>query len=98
LSKSKVMSAIIWEQLLVSGSAALAGFGVGILTSRLFVPTLQLMYPVSEQIPPFRASANLSDIVILLSTVGAMLVVGLFVLAMTIRRLKIDQILKLGED
>jgi len=98
LSKSKVMSAIIWEQLLVSGSAAAAGFGVGVLTSNLFVPTLQLMYPVSEQIPPFRASANWSDLILLLSTVGVMLIVGLFILTMIIRRLKVDQILKLGED
>jgi len=98
LKRSKVISALIWEQLLVSGSAAAAGLGVGILTSRLFVPTLQQIYPVSEQIPPFRASANISDLVILLGTIGTMLGVGLIILAVIIRQLKVDQILKLGED
>jgi len=98
LSRLGLVTTLMWEQLLVSGTAIGAGFGVGILTSRLFVPTLQLIYSVSEQVPPFLTTAVRSDYTTLLVAFGGMLVAGLTVLIVMIRRLKTDQVLKLGED
>jgi putative ABC transport system permease protein len=93
-----LITTMMWEQLLISGSAIAAGFGVGILASRLFVPTLQLIYSASEQIPPFITTFNRSDYAVLLITFGSMMIAGLTILTMMIRRLKPDQVLKLGED
>jgi len=98
LSRAGLIITLMWEQLLVSGTAVAAGFGVGILTSKLFAPTLQLMYSASEQIPPFLITAARSDYAVLLSAFGGMLIVGLTVLTIMIRKLKPDQVLKLGED
>jgi putative ABC transport system permease protein len=98
LSRLGLIASLVWEQLLVSGSAIIAGFGVGIIASRLFVPTLQFIYSASEQVPPFLTTASRSDYITLLSAFGVMLAAGLIILTVMIRRFKIDQILKLGED
>ena len=98
LSRLGLVTTLLWEQLFVSGSAVIAGFGAGILTSRLFVPTFQLLYSASEQVPPFLTTSTRSDYMILISAFGGMLIAGLTVLTAMIRRLKPDQVLKLGED
>ena len=98
LSGTGLVTTLIWEQLLVSGSAIAAGFGIGVLASRIFVPALQLIYLTSEQIPPFITRVNTSDYTVLLSAFCLMLITGLIILIAMIRRLKPDQALKLGED
>ena len=98
LSRPGLIVTLIWEQMLVSGSAIVAGVGAGVITGQLFVPTLQLMYSVSEQVPPFVVTINRSDFVMLFSTLGGMLIIGLSVLFIIIRQLKVDQVIKLGED
>ena len=98
LSRSKLIASLIWEQMLVSGSAILAGVGAGVLTGYLFVPTLQFMYSASEQVPPFVVNVNQSDFAMLFSTLAGMLIIGLAVLFIIIRQLKVDQVIKLGED
>jgi len=98
LSRIGVIITLMWEQLLISGSAIAAGFGVGVLASILYVPTLQLIYSASEQVPPFSITVNSSDYAALLLAFSGMLISGLSVLVVMIRRLKPDQVLKLGED
>jgi putative ABC transport system permease protein len=98
LSRMGLVVTLIWEQLLVSGSAIATGFGVGILTSRLFVPPLQFIYAASEQVPPFLITASWSDYTALLFAFGGMLIAGLATLIIMIHRLKLVQVLKLGED
>ncbi|MCL2820028.1 MAG: hypothetical protein FWD38_04260 [Oscillospiraceae bacterium] len=98
LSRTGLILTLIWEQLLVSGCAIAAGFGIGVLTSRLFAPALQLIYLSSEQIPPFLTVVNKSDYIVMISAFAGMLIAGLAILIIMIRRLKPDQVLKLGED
>ncbi|MCL2056830.1 MAG: ABC transporter permease [Oscillospiraceae bacterium] len=98
LSRAGLISTLAWEQLLVSGGAVAAGIAAGGLAGRLFVPTLQLMYTVAEQVPPFLTTANSSDYAALSFALAGMLISGLAVLAVTVRSMKVDQVLKLGED
>jgi putative ABC transport system permease protein len=98
LSRPGLIATLIWEQMLVSGSAIVAGVGAGVLTGYLFVPTLQHMYSASEQVPPFVVTIQQSDLTMLFLTLGGMLAIGLTVLFVIVRKLKVDQVIKLGED
>jgi putative ABC transport system permease protein len=98
LTQRNVLEIIIWEQLLISGIAIVAGICIGGITSDYFVPLLQLVYSKAEQVPPFRVVAFREDYLRIYAVVGAMLCVGIFILRTFIGHLKIDQALKLGED
>lgn len=98
LSKRQLIGMILWEQLLISGVAIVAGILIGSLAANLFVPLLQMIYTPAEQVPPFKVVAYLSDYVRLFIVLLIMLVAGSAVLARIISRIKMDQALKLGED
>ena len=98
LTRGGLISALMWEQVFVSGSAIAAGFGIGILANRLYVPILQMIYTPAELMPPFLITASFADYTTLLAAFGAMLIVGMSILIVMIKRLKPDQVLKLGED
>ena len=98
LSKRQLIGMILWEQLLISGVAILAGILIGSLAANLFVPLLQMIYTPAEQVPPFKVVAYFSDYLRLFVVLLIMLVAGSAVLARIISRIKMDQALKLGED
>ncbi len=86
------------EQLLTSG----AGFGIGLLSgaaaSALFVPLFQLSFDPGRVVPPFQVMIDGQDTTRLLLFIVAMLVLALAALAASLRRIKLHQALKLGED
>ncbi|TLS52317.1 FtsX-like permease family protein [Paenibacillus antri] len=86
------------EQLLTSG----AGFAIGLLSgataSYLFVPLFQLSFDPGRVVPPFQVMIEAQDTTRLLLFIAAMLVVALIALAASLRRVKLHQALKLGED
>ncbi len=98
LSKRSLIGMILWEQVLISGVAILAGLLIGTLASYLFVPLLQVVYSASEQVPPFRVIVYSGDYLRIFVILGLMLVVGSAVLGYIISKVKMDQALKLGED
>lgn len=98
LSVKKLMGLLAWEQLLISGTAILLGVLIGGLTSDLFVPLLQMVYSVADQVPPFRVTASRQDYIKIYTVVATMLVVGIGILSAIISKIKIHQAIKLGED
>jgi len=98
MSLGKVLSMLVFEQILISGMASLVGIIVGGVTSNLFVPLLQLIYSSAQQVPPFRVIALAEDYQKVYAFLGSMLFTGLFVLGLLISRININQALKLGED
>jgi putative ABC transport system permease protein len=98
LSLSKVVGMIACEQVLVSGAAVAIGFFIGNLTSRLFIPLLQVASSAADQVPPFRIVSQAEDYYKIYAVVAAMLVIGFITLWRIIARIRIDQALKLGED
>ncbi len=98
LSKRSLIGMIIWEQVLISGVAILAGILIGTLASNLFVPLLQVVYSAAEQVPPFKIVAYAGDYFRIFAILGVMLVAGSVVLGYIISKIKMDQALKLGED
>jgi len=98
LSIRKIMGLLAWEQLLISGTAILIGIIVGGLTSELFVPLLQIVYSVAEQVPPFKVVASRQDYIKIYAVVAFMLSIGIGILSMIISKIKIYQAIKLGEE
>ncbi|MBC8061201.1 MAG: FtsX-like permease family protein [Clostridiaceae bacterium] len=89
---------IMWEQLLTSGIAMLLGVIIGFVTSNVFVPFFQLTFSGNSQVPPFRVISYASDMVKVYSFIGFTVVLGLGVLIYMLSKIKISNVIKLGED
>ena len=98
LTKANVWTMLIWEQVLLSLAAILAGILIGSLASQLYVPMLEMVYSAAEQVPPFRVVASRADYLRIYALVVVMLGTGFAVLGGLISRIKITQAIKLGED
>ncbi len=98
MSRAGLLSMIILEQSVMTGSAVLAGLGSGWLACRLFLPALELVFRGADQAPPFRIVALGSDTLKILAIVLAVLALALVTLRWFLRRLGIGSALKLGEE
>ncbi|MGI6570974.1 MAG: FtsX-like permease family protein [Caldicoprobacterales bacterium] len=98
LSRGKIIGMLTWEQILISGLSIITGIVIGLLSSKLFVPLLQIANNAAEQVPPFHVVTNPADFARIYAMVFFMLAAGLTVLGMLISRIKIAQVIKLGED
>ena len=98
LSLSKVIGILAVEQILLSGTAIVAGILIGGLTGNLYIPLLQMVYSSSEQVPPFKIIAEAQDYIKIYAVIGLMLLIGFITLWRLISKIKIVQAVKLGED
>ena len=98
MSMREVISMLLNEQLFISGSAIAVGALVGNLTSKLYMPLIQLAYAASDNALPLEVVNLASDNIRLFAIVGAVMLICMIVLGVMISRLKIAQALKLGED
>lgn len=98
ISLRELLSMIIVEQTLISGTSIIMGIIVGGLASDLFIPLLQIVYSSSDQVPPFKVAAFRGDYYKLYLMIILMLVVCFIVLGRLISKININQALKLGED
>lgn len=98
LTLPKIIRMLVWEQVLITGTAIIAGIFIGNITGQIFVPLLQMVYSAEEQVPPFRIISSSGDYLRLYIIFGLMLVVAMLVLWRIINKVNISQALKLGED
>ena len=98
MSFREIISMIIYEQVLVSGVSIFLSIIIGGVASDIFVPLFQVLYNVTDQVPPFRVVSQRSDYIKLYIIVLVMLVVGFIVIARLIKKININKALKLGED
>ena len=98
MSMREIVTMLINEHIFISGAAIATGALVGYLTARLYMPLIQIAYSSSENALPLEVVSYASDNIRLGIVVGLIVLVCLAVLAVLIRRLKIAQALKLGED
>lgn len=94
----EIIAMIIYEQILVSGVAIFAAIFIGGITSDLFVPLFQSIFDASQSVPAFAVIPMRSDYLKLYVIIGVMLITAFIVLGRLIRKIKISQALKLGED
>lgn len=98
LSKRKVIGILAVEQVLISGISIVIGIVTGLLTSKLFVPMLQIASDAADQVPPFHVVTDSTDFQRISVMVFIMLAVCISVLGFLISKIKIAQVIKLGED
>lgn len=98
LTKRNVFTMILLEQILITGTAILAGLLIGEITSRLFVPFIQILSNAEQQVPPFRVVSQTKDLVKLLIAIGFALFIGQATVRAFLSKLKVAEAVKLGEE
>ncbi|WP_027091031.1 ABC transporter permease [Cohnella thermotolerans] len=98
LSRKQLTGMLLLEQIFTAGLSIGLGIGIGKLTSVLFLPFLQTTDNAANQVPPFRVVFDNADTVKLYIVVGVMMAIGVALLVSHIRRLKVHQAVKLGEE
>ncbi len=98
LEKKKVSRMLVWEHMLISGTAIVIGIIIGRLSALLFVPLIQLVYASAEQVPPFRIVIEAKDFVQIYTIGAVMIVAGIALFRLIVSRINVHQALKLGEE
>ncbi len=98
MSRNEVFGMLINEQLFSAILPLAAGAGIGLLSSKLFVPLIQIAYSASDQALPLKLITLPGDMIRMFVIIMIMILLCFIVLARQIASLKIAQALKLGED
>ena len=94
----EILTMLLNEQMCISVLSIAVGAAVGHLAAKLYMPLIQIAYASSDSYLPLRTSVDVSDTLRLLVIVAVMLIACMAILFTIIRRMKIAQALKLGED
>lgn len=97
LSVGQMAVFLMSEQLTLVATGALAGTGLGVLVSRLFIPFFQVQGGEHPFTPPFVVQVAWNEIAYIYVVFGAMFVAAVLVLLFSLRRMRIFEAVKLGE-
>ncbi|MCX7680374.1 MAG: ABC transporter permease [Anaerolineae bacterium] len=97
LSASQMTAFLAWELALLIGIGVLAGTGLGVWVSNLFIPYLQIGTGPEARTPPFIVEIAWPAIFRIYILFGLLFLVALGVLVILLLRMKIFQAIKLGE-
>ncbi|MFD2612842.1 ABC transporter permease [Paenibacillus gansuensis] len=98
LSRRQLTGMLLLEQVFTAGLSIGLGIGIGKLTSLLFLPFLQTTQNTQTQVPPFRVIFESKDTMQLYIVIAVMMVTGAALLFLQVRRLRVHQAVKLGEE
>ena len=98
LSSPQLFVLLMFEQFFLILLGVGAGTGFGLWTSNLFIPFLQVSADQNGQVPKFVVETAWNDITRIYVVLGLMLGVGLLVMIGLLRRMKVYQAVKLGEQ
>lgn len=98
MSMKEIYGMLINEQIFSSLLAILAGGGIGALTTWLFVRLMALVYLPKKHNIPIHIYIYASDLVKLAFVVFAVVLFCYLILCLLLRKMKIAQALRLGED
>ena len=96
--KGEVFHMLFLEQIFCGVLSILAGFGIGKLTSRLFVPILQKVYASATQLLPMEFITDSTDLIRLMAVIALMMIICFLVLTLMTFRMNVAKALKLGEE
>lgn len=90
---------MIWiEELFLTIVSILVGLFSGLISIRLFTPLFTALYLPENSLVKLDISMNRTDIFIVLAVVGVIFVICSIILSNVMRKLKISDAVKLGED
>ena len=98
MSVGELIAMLINEHFWQSVTSVAAGAGIGYLVSRLYIPLIQIAYTSADASLPLEITRNLNEHIRLIVIIMAVLVICIGVLIALVRKLKIAQAIKLGED
>ncbi len=98
LSRRQLTGMLLLEQIFTAGLSVVIGLSMGRLASYLYLPFLQTSEDSRLQVPPFRVVFDFKDTVQIGVVVMVMLAAGAALLIMHVRRLRVHQAVKLGEE
>lgn len=98
MHRGEIFHVLINEQIFCGGFAVLAGSLIGNLSSRMFVPILQLSYAAADQALPMHLITQVQDAIRLYTVIVAVLLLCLGILVFLVRKLDVAKALKLGEE
>ena len=87
LSKRQLISMLVLELVIISGSAIAAGIVIGSMVSAVFIPFFQITYSAFEQVPPFVIITNIMDHIKLLIVIAIMFAIGVAILVRLVFKL-----------
>jgi putative ABC transport system permease protein len=96
LSATQMAAFVVLEQVLLIGLGALAGSGLGIVVSQLFVPFMQVGGALAATTPPFIVRIAWQDLTLIYASLAAALFVALGIMLISLRRLQAFEAVKLG--
>jgi putative ABC transport system permease protein len=97
LSTGQLGTLLAIEQTFIIGIAILAGTFIGVASSNLFIPFLQLPLVERDLFPPFAVQIATEQILIIYAVFGVVLVATVAITVVLLRRMKLFQAVKLGE-
>jgi putative ABC transport system permease protein len=98
LSLKQLIFLVASEQVFVIAMGAGLGTALGLATSRLFVPFLQVGTELGDIVPPFVIASVWGEIEKLYLTLGLTLMVGAALVVWLLLRLKVHEAVKLGGE
>ena len=98
MTVGELITMLINEHFWQSLTSVAAGAGIGYLVSRLYIPLIQIAYSSESSSLPLEITRNLSEHIRLIAIILVVLIICIYVLITLVRRLKIAQAIKLGED
>jgi putative ABC transport system permease protein len=97
LSVGQMAFFLIAEQLTLIATGALAGTGLGVLVSNLFIEFFQVQGIKHPFTPPFVVQIAWQEIAYIYAVFGAMFVAAVIALLAALRQMRVFEAIKLGE-
>jgi len=97
LARRQMAAALALEQFFLILVGLAAGTGIAVLASYLFIPHLPVAMGTHPGTPPYVVQIAWMDITRVYIIFGAMLLVGIALMLISLARMKIFQAVKLGE-
>jgi len=98
LKRKQLTRMLLLEQALTGGLAIAVGIVLGRITSEVFLPFLQTSQNAQTQVPPFQVVFAAKNMLQLYCIVLVMMLMGAGFLFFHVRRLRVHQAIKLGEE
>lgn len=98
MKKREITGMLVVEQICSGVFSIVAGAGVGLMASKLYVPLVQSAYAADNQVLPLRLITSQDDMIKLFAVIFAVMLVCLVIIARIVSRMNISNALKLGED